>query len=291
MKQPDCFAWLNSAHTRQAFGFAWSFHALCAVGLALPLASVLHSHVKTLPGAERSLLAPGGYLLGEALRLSAPALDAATEVTVLGFGVAALLRVIPLTGLVVALRQRTPLSARAFGRRLLLTLPEQIKLTLASACIWLLVVGAGLLAESLVARAVGFDVSDRTHDLLRLGLKCLLVSPSLLVQPITDLSRFSSSPGIRTTGGQLTRGLEIFTRQPGGVFLSYLGPQVLGYTFALAAAWGAHQLALAGPEPARDWLGALIHLAGLTALLVGRVCWLACAEQWTARTRSLADNT
>jgi hypothetical protein len=252
---------------------------------------VLRASTSALPDLDRSLLTPGGHLLSEVLRLEQPTWEAAIEITVDGLAVAVLARLVPLTGLVVALLYPHPFSLAVWGRRTLSMLPAQAKLTAFSALVFLACCTAGLFAASAVSRLFSFGQEDRTRDLLELGLKCLFLAPALLIQPITDLSRFSSRSNARSMGAQLVIGLEIFGRAPRRVLVSYLAPALAGYSFALAAAGVAYVVALGGPGQVRELLSALVHLIGLALLLAARVCWLCRAEHWARRTPALPSST
>jgi len=223
-----------------------------------------------LPDPDAALLAEGGLVFVEWLRLDAASLLGALRATLWLAGLGALVQLLPAALLLVGLSDTHRLSLRRHGRRAVAVLPPFLLLfgsTLVCqallVCLWVVLWGVCMTAAE-----------PGAYPWLTLGLAALALLSWGLPSMLQDLTRAVLVNHETRVLGALGRGVGLFLAHPGRMLAAYLVPAGLGWLVAAASLGLTAKLALVKPAELADAANFAVHQACVLLLVALRAYWL-----------------
>ena len=222
------------------------------------------------PDADTALLADGGMILVEWLRVDGSALLSALRATLLLSSVSALVLLFPVAVLMLGLSDTEKLSFAGHGQPAFQVLPR-----------FLLLFGGTLLCQAiliaLVALVYSFGMGSLeawAYPWLSLGFGALVLVawgvPSLL-QDLARAQLLARDQGVITS---LVRGALLFVTRPVEILVAYAIPALIGLCVVVVAVALTSKTTEVTPVVLRQWSQFALHQACVFVLVVLRACWL-----------------
>lgn len=230
------------------------------------------------PDPDAALLADGGMILVEWLRMDGPALLGALRATLLLGSVSALVLLFPVALLMLGLSDSEKLSFGGHAQRAFRALPR-----------FLLVYGGTLLCQAiliaLVALLYGLGMGAQepwAYPWLTLGFGVLGLVVWGLPSLLQDLVRAQLLDPDRGVIAALVRACSLFASRPLELLIAYALPALIGWCVAAGAVALTSKSATIVDAGLRQWSQFALHQACVVVLVVLRACWLERAIRLTS---------
>ena len=230
------------------------------------------------PDADAALLADGGMILVEWLRVDHKALLGALRATLLLSSASALLLLFPVALLMLGLSDNEKLSFARHAQRAFHALPR-----------FLVLYGGTLLCQAILIAllallyGLGMDASEPwAYPWLTLGFGVLSLVVWGLPSLLQDLARAQLLDADRGVLAALVRGSTLFATRPVETLVAYAVPALIGLCVVAAALALTAKCATLAPAGLRQWSQFALHQACVFVLIVLRASWLARAIQLTS---------